>query len=78
MEIPYQRLSEDALRGVVEEFVTRDGTDYGAAEASLESKVAEVLRRLAKGEAALDFDPESGSCTIVVRPNPCSRSGKLT
>lgn len=73
MEIPHDRLSEGALRGVIEEFVTRDGTDYGATEASLEAKVADVLRLLARGEAAIDFDPASGSCTILKRPS--GRSG---
>jgi hypothetical protein len=35
--IPFQDLSPEALRGVVEEFVTRDGTDYGEFEVSLET-----------------------------------------
>lgn len=32
LKIPYHELSPEALHGVVEEFVTRDGTDYGEIE----------------------------------------------
>jgi hypothetical protein len=32
MIIPHRMLSPDALRGVIEAFVTREGTDYGAQE----------------------------------------------
>ena len=35
MQIPHDQLSPQALRGLIEEFVTRDGTDYGTTEASL-------------------------------------------
>lgn len=27
--IPYDAMSQDTLRGVILDFVTRDGTDYG-------------------------------------------------
>jgi len=32
VKIPYDQLSPEALHGVVEEFVTRNGTDYGEVE----------------------------------------------
>jgi uncharacterized protein YheU (UPF0270 family) len=66
--IPYTELSEDALRGVVESFVLREGTDYGDREASHEDKVADVLRQLERGEARILFDPLDTSVTIVVVP----------
>ena len=59
-------LSPEALRGLVEEFVTRDGTDYGAVERSVEEKIARVLAQLASGEACIVFDPETESANIVV------------
>ena len=65
MQIPHTDLSEAALSGLLRDFVTRDGTDYGAAEASLEQKVADVLRQLERGEAAIDFDPATQSVNIV-------------
>lgn len=65
MELDYRNLSPEALRGVIEEFVTREGTDYGLAEASFESKVEDVKRQLASGEARITFDNAEGTVHIV-------------
>lgn len=61
-------LSPDALRGVVESFVNREGTDYGAVERTLEEKVSDVMRQLERGEARIVFDRETESVTIVPVP----------
>ncbi len=66
VEIPYEQLSPEALQGLIEEFVTRDGTDYGVTERSLDSKISQVRGLLARGEARVVFDPESGTANIVV------------
>ena len=65
--IPHRDLSETALRGVLESFVLREGTDYGEREISLDQKVAQVLRQLERGEAQIVFDPVVESVDIVVR-----------
>jgi hypothetical protein len=65
--IPYRDLSETALRGVLESFVLREGTDYGEREVSLDQKVAHVLRQLERGEAQIVFDAVLESIDIVVR-----------
>lgn len=65
MRIPIESLSKETLRRVVEEFVTREGTDYGVSTADLSTKVDQVLRQLTKGQAVLVFDNESESCHIV-------------
>ena len=67
MEIPYQQLSADALRALIEEFVSRDGTDYGEQEVSLERKVKQVEDLLRKGSVAIVFDSHTESCDIVAR-----------
>ena len=67
IEVPLDALSATALRGLVEEFVNREGTDYGLRERTLDEKVGDVMRQLERGEAAIVFDPESRSTTIVVR-----------
>jgi uncharacterized protein YheU (UPF0270 family) len=67
MEVPFQRLSADALLGLVREFVTRDGTDYGEQEVPLEAKIRAVMQQLERGEVVVVFDSESQSCTIVTR-----------
>lgn len=66
VDVPYSALSEEALTGVIEEFVTRAGTDYGAVERTLAEKVADVRRQLVRGEATIVFDPESATVGIVV------------
>jgi uncharacterized protein len=65
VEVPSAALTREALRALVEEFVTRDGTDYGPVERSLDSKVADVLRQLERGEVRIVFDPESETTTLV-------------
>jgi uncharacterized protein YheU (UPF0270 family) len=65
IEVPYKRLAPEALRGLVEEFVTRQGTDYGARERTLEEKVADVMRQLERGEAKIMFDLTSRTSNIV-------------
>lgn len=67
IEVPLAALSATALRGLVEEFVNREGTDYGLRERTLEEKVGDVMRQLERGEATIVFDPESRSTTIVAR-----------
>ena len=65
--VPYRDLSESALRGMLESFVLREGTDYGEREVSLDQKVAQVLRQLERGEAQIVFDPVVESIDIVVK-----------
>ena len=70
VKIPYDQLSPEALQGVVEEFVTRDGTDYGEVEIPLETKIAQVLAQLRSGKAVIVFDQETESCTILKSDDP--------
>jgi hypothetical protein len=65
VEIPFDALSAELLRAVIESFVGREGTDYGERERTLEEKVADVRRQLERGEARVVFDPESESVDIV-------------
>lgn len=65
MIVPWQELAPETLDNLIEEFVSRDGTDYGEQEYSLAQKVAQVRRALAGGEASLIFSERSGQCNIV-------------
>jgi uncharacterized protein YheU (UPF0270 family) len=60
-------LSAEALRGIAEAFVLREGTDYGAHEFSHEEKVTQVLSALGRGEALILFDPATESVTLRLR-----------
>jgi uncharacterized protein YheU (UPF0270 family) len=63
--IPHDELSAEALQAVIEEFVTRDGTDYGDREVTLAGKVGEVRRQLIARQAVIVFDEDSGGITII-------------
>jgi len=67
VEVPIAALSADALRGVVEAFVLREGTDYGAREFTHEEKVTQLLAALASGEARILYDPATESVTLLAR-----------
>jgi len=62
MRVPITLLSPAALRGVVEEFVTRDGTDHSA----VERRIAKVMRDLDAGLVELHFDDTTETCNIVL------------
>jgi len=69
-KIPVHQLSAEALKGVIEEFISRDGTDYGAVEASLETKFKQIQRQLEKGSAVLLFDDETETTGIFPADDP--------
>ena len=63
--IPWERLSEGALRGVSEEFVTREGTEYGDHDVSLDDKVRDVQRQLERREVVVLFDVKTEAVNLV-------------
>lgn len=67
MIIPHQQISPDALQGLIEEFITREGTDYGETEFSLEQKVKQVEHQLARGDIVIVFDVASESVSILTK-----------
>jgi uncharacterized protein len=67
VEVPWEAISPEALRGLVESFVLREGTDYGDREVSHDTKVEQVQRQLRRGEVVILFDPMSESVTLVNR-----------
>lgn len=69
IEIPFGLLSNDALRGLVEEFVSREGTDYGQGDHTLDEKAASVRRQLEDGRAVIVYDPATEGCNIVLKEN---------
>ena len=68
VRVAADQLEPETLRAVIESFVLREGTDYGLHEASLEDKVAQVLRQVQRGEAHITFDPGTQSVNLVVAP----------
>lgn len=67
MIIPPNQLSEDALQGVLEEFIGREGTDYGEQELTLDEKVARLRPQVARGEVLIVFDEFLETLTLMRR-----------
>jgi uncharacterized protein len=65
MIMPHRALSPATLRGVIEAFVTREGTDDGAEDIPLATKVVQVRQQLDEGTAVLVYDADTESCTIL-------------
>ena len=67
MEIPFTLLQPATLRALVEEFVLREGTEYGDHDVSLDDKVDAVMRQLKRGDARVLYDADSETTTIAPR-----------
>jgi uncharacterized protein YheU (UPF0270 family) len=61
VQIPMDRLSDDVLDALIEEFVSRDGTDLADAQ----SKIAQVRTQLRRGQIVIVYDEESETTNIV-------------
>jgi len=63
--IPPEALSANALAGILDAFVLREGTDYGQIERSHESKVQQLRHQLDSGQLTIVYDPNTASVTLV-------------
>jgi len=62
-------LTEEALHGLIEEFVTREGTDTGYTDGSLEENVEMVKRQLKRGDVLIVYDGDTQTANIVPKKN---------
>jgi uncharacterized protein YheU (UPF0270 family) len=65
INIPVEALSNEALIGVIDDYVNREGTDYGHRDFDLEQKREAVRRQLAAGRAVITYDPGTRTTSIV-------------
>lgn len=65
MIIPHSKVNPLTLQSLIEEFVTRDGTDYGETEVPMAQRVAMVQQQLEHGDVVIWFDPDSETCTLL-------------
>ena len=65
--VPPDALSPETLARLIEEFVTREGTDYGLREYTLQEKTQGVRRQIDRGEVVIAFDIEQESATLLKR-----------
>ena len=76
MIIPAEYLSADALQGLIEAFITREGTDYGDYEVELGQKVQQIKHLLVTGDVVLVFDAATESANIMTKYQYQEWSGK--
>ena len=68
--IPVNKLSPEALKGVIEEFISRAGADYGETEVPSDIKFRRVKQKLGAGSAVLIFDDETETTNIFLADDP--------
>ena len=67
VEVPHDALPPDVLRRVLEDYVTRGGTDDGQVDVTLEDRVALVMKALLRKQARILWDPDTEQCVLVPR-----------
>ena len=78
IEIPPDQLSAEVLQSIIEEFITREGTDYGSVDYSLTDKVEQIKKQLQSGKVVIAFDVATESCTLVDKDEKLkSKSSRL-
>ena len=65
VEVPWESISTQALNGLIEEFISRDGTDYGLSELRLEQKVSRAKKALAQRSVLIIVDVSAETTQIV-------------
>ena len=73
--VPADRLSVESLESLVEEFVTREGTDYGFQEVSVEQKLKQALSAVKKGDVLVIYNTDSESTQLVAREDYVGLAG---
>ena len=63
--IPYDRIPSELLVRLLEDFISREGTDYGVIERTMEEKVSDLRTQLQRGEVKVIFDGESETFTLI-------------
>lgn len=65
VEIPLDALSPEALAGIIDNFILREGTDYGSVEVSHETKIRQVQKQLERGEVKIAYEASSESVSLL-------------
>lgn len=65
--IPKDALSPEALTGLLDAFITREGTDVGHADHTLDDKRRAVRAQIDRGDVVIVFDPETESTNLLTR-----------
>lgn len=65
IEITPSQLSPDALNGIIENFILREGTDYGVVEVEFEKKKSQIQKQIDRGDVKIVFDQISETVSLI-------------
>ncbi len=65
MIIPLEQLNQDTLTAIIEDFILREGTDYGAIDVSNADKIAQVKEQLKRGDVVIVYSELHESINIL-------------
>ncbi len=65
LDVPYEQISPDTLRAMIEEFVTREWSELSDSGYTLDEKVEQVIKQLKDRKAKVVFDLTTETCNIV-------------
>jgi uncharacterized protein YheU (UPF0270 family) len=65
IEVPISHLSAEAQIGVIDDFILREGTDYGSVEMTHETKVSQIRKQIEHGDVKIVFDEETETVTLM-------------
>lgn len=67
MIIPLEQINEETLTAIIEDFILREGTEYGVIDASKADKIAQVKLQLKQGSAVIVYSELHESVNILPR-----------
>jgi uncharacterized protein len=65
LDVPYEKISPDTLRAMIEEFVTREWPELSDSGYTIDEKVEQVIKQLKDRKAKVVFDLTTETCNIV-------------
>ena len=65
IHVPMQRLAPEVLDNLLQEYASRDGTDYGEVELTLAEKTGNLRRQLEQGDISILYDLETEQWDLV-------------
>ena len=65
IHVPMQRLAPQVLENLLQEYASRDGTDYGEVELTLAEKTGNLRRQLEEGDISILYNLETEQWDLV-------------
>jgi len=67
MIVDPKQLTQESLFGIIDNYILREGTDYGMHEVTHSQKREALMGQLSSGEVVIVFDAESESVTLLAK-----------